>query len=140
MARPILPDDPVDPTSPGTGGGGGTPTPSTYGTLVMSVPITKLDAASSLDVTVYLNCVGSDDLIFGSYLFVDDVLQQVGNTNQVYVGGNAASTMTMPAIISGIAAGARVVSLRVKNRETDGTLTIQAGSLMKVSELRQAAR
>jgi alkyl hydroperoxide reductase subunit AhpF len=133
-----LPDDPNNPG--GTGGGGGTPT--TYGTIVFDKNFTKLDAASALDIIVYMNCSNVDDLRFSAYLFIDEVLQQVGSNNFLFdqSNSNAQGTMTLAAIIEGIAAGAHNCRVRVKNRETEGPLIVQGGSLLKISELRQAGR
>jgi hypothetical protein len=142
MAVPYqtLPDDPSDPG--GGGGGGGTPPPSSYGTVVFDLNFTKLDASSALDITCYMNCYNQDDLRYSAYLFVDDQLLQVGTTNAVFDQQNskAQQTMTLVAIIQGIPAGAHNCKLRVKNRETEGPLVVQAGSLIKITELRQGAR
>lgn len=143
MAREdiFLPDDP---DNPGDGGGGGyTPPPaSSYGTLIFNQQITKLDDDSALDITCYLNVYSTDDLRYSAYLFIDNNLAQVGTTNNGFDGSTsrAQGTMTVVAIKEGVPKGAHTVSLRVKNRATNYALDIQAGSLMKVFELRQSAR
>jgi hypothetical protein len=136
MVLPRNPDDPDDP------GGGGGAAPSGYGTPVFDKPFTKLDAASALDIIVYMNCSNVDDLRFSAYLFIDEVLQQVGTNNFLFdqSNSNAQGTMTLAAIVEGIGAGAHSCIVRVKNRETEGPLIVQPGSLLKISELRQAAR
>lgn len=140
MALPQqLPDDPGN---PGSGGGGGTQPPTSYGTIVFDMGFTKADAGSALDLTAYLNCYNQDDLRFSAYMFLDETLVQVGTTNAIFDSSNsqAQQTMTMVAIIEGIAAGAHNFKLRVKNRETEGPLVVQAGSLIKITELRQGGR
>jgi len=135
-----LPDDPLDPSDPTP-----TPTPvspSNYGTIVFDVNFTKQDAGSALDFTCYLNCYNVDDLRFSAYLFLDEVLVQVGTTNTILDNANSAAqqTMTLAAIVEGVGAGAHNTRLRIKNRETEGPLVVQAGSLIKITELRQGAR
>ncbi|KQM23120.1 hypothetical protein ASE73_02535 [Sphingomonas sp. Leaf24] len=143
MAREdiFLPDDPDD---PGDGGGGGyTPPPaSSYGTLIFNQAINKVDGDSALDITCYLNLYSTDDLRYSAYLFIDDELIQVGTTNAGYDGNpsRASGTMTVVAIREGVSAGAHTVSLRIKNRASNYPLDVQAGSLIKVCELRQGAR
>lgn len=143
MALPYqtLPDDPGG-DGGGGGGGGGTTPPSSYGTIVFDFNFTKQDAASALDFIVYLNVYNLDDLQFGAFLFLDETLIQVGNNNFVFdkTNSKATGTMTLAGIFEGIAAGVHNCRLRVKNRETEGPLVVYAGSLIKITELRQGAR
>lgn len=133
-----LPTYPDDPTNPGNGGA----TPTSYGTIVFDLNFTKLDAASALDFTCYMNCYNQDDLRFSAYLFIDEVIYQVGTVNAVFDSTNSKGqqTMTLAAIVEGIAVGAHNCRVRVKNRETEGPLVVQGGSLIKINELRQGAR
>jgi hypothetical protein len=141
MALPYqtLPDDP---SNPGGGGGGTTPPPSGYGTIVFDINFTKVDAASALDFTIYLNVYNQDDLRFSAYLFLDETLIQVGTTEAVFDNTNskAQGTMTVASIVEGAGAGAHNLKIRIKNRETEGPLIVQAGSLVKITELRQGGR
>jgi hypothetical protein len=134
----MLPTYPDDPSNPGDGGG----LPTSYGTIVFDLNFTKLDATSALDFTCYMNCYNQDDLRFSAYLFIDEVIYQVGTVNAPFDLSNSKGqqTMTMAAIVEGITAGAHNCRVRVKNRETEGPLVVQAGSLIKINELRQGAR
>lgn len=143
MAFPVqnLPDDPGD---PGDGGGtGGSPPPvASYGTLIFNKAMTKVDATSGLEILVYANLYCGDDLRFSGYLFVDDMLVQVGSTNAIYDNQNSQGqgTMTLVTIEDGIAAGPHTISVRVKNRDPGKPLHVLPGSILKITELRQAAR
>ena len=136
-----IPTDPTDPTGGAGGGGGGTQPPSSYGTLIFSQPFNKKDASSALEVVVYLNCAATDDLRFSAYLFLDGTLIQIGTYNLIFDNNpsSAQGTITMPVIQDGVAAGNHTITLRVLNRD-HASLTIIAGSLIKASELRNAAR
>lgn len=133
----------VDPGDPGTPPPPGPPPPpSGYGTAIFTTAVTKLDAASALDIMVYLNCYSPDDLRFGCYIFIDDTLVQAGNYNLIFDQANsqAASTVTMLTIQDGVAAGAHTIGVRIKNLENEATLYVQGGSIIKITEMRQAGR
>ena len=134
-----LPYNPTDPT--GDGGGGGSQPASNYGTRVLYQPFNKKDGSSALDVVVYLNCAATDDLRFSAYLLVDGAVQQVGTYNLIFDNNpsSAQGTITMPTILDGIQSGNRSIEVRVLNRD-HASLTIIAGSFIKVSELRSPAR
>lgn len=137
----FLPDDPND---PGDGGGsGGSPPPATsYGTLIFNKAMTKVDASSALEIICYANLYCDDDLRFSGYIFIDDALVQVGGTNAIYDNQNSQGqgTMTLITIEEGVGAGNHTVSVRVKNRDPNKALNVLPGSILKITELRQAAR
>lgn len=133
---------PNDPTNPGGGGSGGGGAPASYGTPVWDINFQKLDAGSGVELLAYLNCYNQDDLRFSAYMFVDDTLVQVGTVNALFDQSNsqAQMTMTVVQIVDGLSTGQHNFKLRVKNRETEGPLVVQAGSLVKITEVRQGGR
>lgn len=126
--------------SGGTGGGGGGY--QGVGTNVFNIDHVKLDAASDLRILAYLNVSSADDLQFDGYIIVDGVVQQIGSQNLILDRTNSAgrATMTVFAYVAGLAAGTRNIIFSIANREPDSPLTVRAGSVIEVTELRNAAK
>jgi hypothetical protein len=138
MPMPYLPEPGDDPGGGGTGGGG-----SSFGaaTTIFQATFNKTEAASALRVIAYASVQSPDDLQFFAYLFIDGTLTQVATANIILdtQASRGAMPITLPAFVTGLAAGQHTITFSIRNREPAGALTVLAGSTMEIAELKQAA-
>lgn len=110
---------------------------------VLSLVFVKEDTDSALEIQSFLNAKSPDDLQFDLTIQIDGmVMQGVPAVNLILDSRDSqAQTPITPFVFaSGIAAGERTITIKVRNRESDNiNLTIQAGSTLKVVELRKGS-
>ncbi len=109
---------------------------------VASITFVKEDADSILEVQMFANMKSVDDLQFDTTILCDDMVMQQSQVNIVLDNTSSAGQMPITpfAFITGISAGTRTIAFKVYNREDDNVnLTVQAGSTLKVVELRKAS-
>lgn len=110
---------------------------------VFTLVFVKEDTDSVLEIQSFLNAKSPDDLQFDLTIQIDGmVMQGVPAVNLILDSRDSqAQTPITPFVFaSGIAAGERTITVKVRNRENDNiNLTIQTGSTLKVVELRKGS-
>ncbi len=93
---------------------------------------------SLIEVLSFVSAYSGDDLQFYARIFVDGVLQSIGQTQ--IIGDKVqptASTMTAFAMVPGLSAGPHEYRLEIQNYEPDvANLVLAQGGVMKVTELK----
>jgi len=122
--------------SGGTGGGSFAP-----GKTIFQATFNKTEASSLLRILAYASVQSPDDIQMFGYVFIDGDLYQQAAVNIVLDNQNSrgAIPLTLPAFVSGIAAGPHTIVFSIRNREPDGALTVLAGSTIEIAELKRAA-
>ncbi len=139
---PVYEDDPST-GGGGTGGGGGGGSGGGYviGTTIFQATFNKAEANSALRILAYASLQSPDDLQFAGYITIDGTLYQTGTVNIVLdlQRSSGAMPITLPAFVTGLAAGNHTIIFSIRNLEPDGALTVLAGSTMEITELKRAA-
>lgn len=111
-------------------------------TTVVSATYTKHEDDSLLEILVFGQFNSGDDLQFDASIVIDGTAYPAGSFNvtldSLHSLGRAA--MTPFVLVGGLPAGDHSVSFQVFDKEPDdGPLTVASGSVMKVTEYKQAA-
>lgn len=133
-------DEPSYPDDPG-GGGGGYPS-GPIGTGVFDLYFNKHEASSILKVQAFCNVSSNDDLQFDAYLYVDGSLAGYSSVNMILDNRNSAARfpVTIPMFARNLPAGNRHIQLTFRNLEPDSPLTVRAGAMIEISEMKRAAQ
>lgn len=131
------PPDIGDGGTPGGGGG-----EANIGTSVFNLSFTKQEDSSLLKVSVYASLSSPDDLQFIAYVTIGGTIRQVMPVNLIFDSFNskAQDGKTLTTFVNGLAAGQYDVIFSIRNQEPDGPLTVKAGAVMEIIELKNAAR
>jgi len=126
----------------GGGGGGGSPGPGYTGTPIHNVTFKKDLADSTLRVLVYANVWSDDDIQFIAYLTIDGIVRNISTENIPLDSLNSKGKMslTLPAYVSGLAAGDHNIVFSMISAEVDHIpMYVQPGCTLEITELKQAA-
>lgn len=109
---------------------------------IFSVTFTKQEASSLLRVLMYGNVRSNDDLQFTVSLLVDGVVRQRSKTKLVLdnSGSDGEMSVTVPMLLSGVAAGSRSIVFDISNQEPDSPLYVDTGAVLEIQEIKQAAQ
>lgn len=131
-----------EPTDPGDGGGGGTYPSGPVGTGIFDLYFNKHETSSVLKVQAFCNVSSNDDLQLDAYLYVDGVLNGYSSVNMILDNRNSAARfpLTIPMFAKGLPAGSRHIQLTIRNLEPDSPLTVRAGAMIEISEMKRAAQ
>lgn len=116
--------------------------PTNTWTDVVTITIDKQEAESLLKIVCYAAVRHPDDLIFLYEITVDGV--SVSPARKVRMPfDNSGSDGQMPitpfAFANNLAKGAHTVRFRIQNQDTEGPLTVYAGSAIEITELKRGA-
>jgi hypothetical protein len=107
---------------------------------IASLSFVKEDDSSILEIQMLMKCASDDDFVFDATIQIDGMVMDTTPVNAVFARNNARLPITPFTYAAGISAGARTVSVKIYNRETDADdLSVLSGSTLKVVELRKGS-
>ena len=109
---------------------------------VATLSFEKLDSDSVLELQFFANVSSPDDIQFTGGFLIDGTQVQTCIANIILDTRTSSGRMPITpfAFIAGVSAGSHIVAFNVINNETDNvSLTVLAGSTLKVVELRNAS-